>query len=84
MRRGEADWILWGLDLQTGLCPLDRAALDFWPRPLRRKGMSMFHCQRCHRDWYLDHGTGRCCGWWLTSKGWTWRKAPGYLGKGER
>lgn len=80
MRLGEANWILWGLALQAGLCPTDRCMLAYAPRTgyASVKGLIMQHCDRCHRDWYLDPETGRCCGWWLTSKGWTWKKAPGY------
>jgi len=69
MRLGEANWILWGLALQVGLCPLDRA-------PLAVKDVSRIwgtvnqYCDRCYREWYLDPDSGQCCGWWLTPAGW--------------
>ena len=75
MTMGEANWILWGLALQAGLCPTDRTVLA----PMRDGSKFIFQrCGRCHRDWYLDPDTGWCCGWWLTRAGWTSNKAPGY------
>ena len=78
MRLGEANWILWGLALQAGLCPNDRVPLNFWRGHLNSGGLDFYRCDRCHRDWYIDAETGRCAGWWATDKGWTWQKAPGY------
>ncbi len=78
MTPGEAYWILGGLALQAGLCPLDRAPLRDWRIHAHQGRLVMYHCPSCYRDWYLDTSTGRCCGWWLTTKGWTWQKAPGY------
>lgn len=69
MRRGEADWILWGLALQVGLCPLDRSQIDVTV-PFDQWGAVRFHCWRCHRDWFLDVQSGQCAGWHLTPAGW--------------
>lgn len=70
MTLGEANWILWGLALQVGLCPLDRSVLVQSTFSYSNAEPSVQHCLRCHRDWYLWPRSGRCAGWWLTPDGW--------------
>jgi hypothetical protein len=64
MTLGEANWILWGLSLQVGLCPLDRCLLTYAAH--EGQWFTVQHCGKCHRDWYLNTRTVRCVGWWLT------------------
>lgn len=75
MTAREADWILWGLALQAGLCPRDRIPVDVTV-PFDRWGWVTWHCWRCHRDWFLDPQSGQCAGWWLTPAGWGVTRRP--------
>jgi len=68
MTLGEANWILWGLALQVGLCPNCRVALPML-RTYIKNTVMYGGCPRCNRDWYLDYTTGRCVGWWARGLG---------------
>jgi len=68
MTLGEANWILWGLALQVGLCPLHRLPLTV--TAVESTGNVCQYCDRCYREWYLNPHTGLCAGWRLTSAGW--------------
>jgi hypothetical protein len=48
MRPGEANWILWGLALQAGLCPTCRVVSLTVMTSI--KNIVMLGCPRCHRD----------------------------------
>lgn len=68
MTLGEANWILWGLTLQVGLCPTCRVPLTMVHTAI--KNVVMFEwCHRCNREWYLDYKTGLCAGWWARGVG---------------
>ncbi len=69
MTLGEANWILWGLALQVGLCPTDRKPLTLMVNP-ESNGHEVHHCWHCYRNWFLDPDTGKCVGWLLTPSGW--------------